>query len=147
MMRKEVLVVAIDGKHAMVTAQRQSACSSCGSRTGCDVKSCGLGQQDLLLRANNPAHAQAGEYVVLELSERQFLKSSFLVYAMPIVLFLLVTLLVNSVMLEFGLDDRAEMAGGLAGVAAFIMSFVWLRRYNKRIQSDDRSLPTIVQVK
>ncbi len=146
MFRKEVLVVAMDGKQAMVTTQRQSACSSCNSRTSCEVKSCGFGQQDLLLRANNPIGAKAGEYVLLELHEGQLLKAAFLVYALPIILFLLVGMTVKSVVLDLGFNDVADLVGGFSGIAALILSFFWLRHYNDRIQHEEQSLPTIVRI-
>lgn len=146
MYRKEVLVVAVDGTQAMVTSQRQSACSSCHSNKGCDVKAYGSGQQDLLIPVNNPIQAKPGEYVLLELSEKQLLKAAFLVYGLPVLLFMLVGVTVNSMVLASVLNEWADLAGGASGIAAFVLSFFLLRHYNKRIQHDAHSLPTIVQM-
>ncbi|OSM04130.1 putative sigma-E factor regulatory protein RseC [Magnetofaba australis IT-1] len=98
------------------------------------------------MQANNPKRIPQGRRVVLALSERQVLKSAFLVYILPVAAFLTTALLANAWLGADNSIDRGALITALAGVAGMAGSFLWLRRHDRRMRRDSRSRPTIIGV-
>ena len=86
-MTREVQVRRVlDGGYAEVVMERPTACSGdCHHCAG----GCTAAREIMVVRAKNLIGAKAGDVVLLELSARQLLKISLLVYFTPIVLFFL----------------------------------------------------------
>ena len=69
---------------AEVIRVRESACSGdCHKCSGC-----GSGQQTMVLRAENPIGAKAGDWVVIEAKSSAVLKAAVMLYIVPLVLFI-----------------------------------------------------------
>ena len=145
MLREEGIVVGLEGTYALVANQRKSACGSCHAESSCGTLSGGLGKKVVVIRAHNPLQAEVGERVVLEISETHFLRTSFLVYVVPILSMVLVGSLVRFLAL-FWVGIDAESMGALAGLAALILSFYGLHRYNTHIQDDISRQPAISRI-
>lgn len=147
MLREEVLVVAVDGQYAMVSSQRKSACGSCHAEESCSVLSGGGGKRDTHIRAMNPVGATVGQRVLLEISEQQFLKASFLVYVLPIISLLFFGVLGRSLAIDYGMaPDMAEGVGGMSGVISLVLTFWGLSLLNAHIEGDDSRRPVIRKV-
>ncbi len=70
---------------AEISVPRKSACGhDCEECAGC-----GVSGASVYAMAHNPIHAQAGDKVVVESSSKKLLKMVFVVYMIPIALFLL----------------------------------------------------------
>ena len=69
---------------AEVIRVRESACSGdCHKCSGC-----GSSQQTILIRAENPIKAKAGDWVVIEAKSGAVLKAAVMLYIVPLVLFI-----------------------------------------------------------
>ncbi|MBF0095819.1 MAG: SoxR reducing system RseC family protein [Magnetococcales bacterium] len=145
MLREEGVVVAVEGAFAIVANQRRGGCGGCHAESSCGAMSGGLGRQSVGIRARNPLQAEVGERVVLEISEGQLARASFLVYAMPILVLVGVGVVARSLGQVWGVAD-SESFGALAGLLAMAGSFYGLYRYNQRIQDDARHQPVIARI-
>ncbi|MBF8272778.1 MAG: positive regulator of sigma(E), RseC/MucC [Magnetococcales bacterium] len=138
------MVVALEGDMAVVVGQRASGCGSCHQDGACATLSFGSGRRAVRLRAENPAGAKVGDRVVLEISERHFLRASFLVYIVPILALFAGGLLLRQLALLLGVTQRvAEGVGGVGGVCALLLVLLWLKRYNQRLDVNGGGYPVI----
>ncbi|MBF0126795.1 MAG: SoxR reducing system RseC family protein [Magnetococcales bacterium] len=146
MMREEGIVVSLEGNIAVVSGQRQKMCGSCHSASTCGVLSGGLGQRAVKIRARNACNAQVGERVFVELSERSFLKASFLVYILPLVVLFAVVSWTRFFVQHYALTIDVEALSAGVGVLGLGATFIWLRRRSVRLERDEREMPVIVEV-
>ncbi len=146
MMREEAIVLSLDGEYALVSGQQQKACGACQSVSTCGVLTGGLGQRSIKIRARNLCNAQVGERVFVEISERSFLKASFLVYILPIVVLFAMVSWARYMIQTFDLQVDIEAVSALVAILALILTFVWLRRRAKRLESAEGEMPVIVEV-
>ena len=84
MMREEGTVIALEGDLAVVLGQRKKSCGNCAGESSCTTLSVGAGKRENQFRAVNRAGAKVGERVVLEISEKVFLKASGMLYGLPL---------------------------------------------------------------
>ncbi|MEO5332611.1 MAG: SoxR reducing system RseC family protein [Magnetococcus sp. YQC-5] len=146
MMREEGIVIALDGAFAVVSGQRQKSCGTCHSANTCGVLSGGLGQRAIKIRARNPCNAQVGERVFIEISERSFLKASFLVYILPLVVLFAVVSWARYLVVTFGWVIDIEAFSALVGLLALVVTFYWLRQRSKRMEMNEQEAPVIVEI-
>ncbi|MBF0296129.1 MAG: SoxR reducing system RseC family protein [Magnetococcales bacterium] len=146
MMREEAIVVALDGEFAVVSGQRQKMCGGCQSAKTCGVLSGGLGQRASRILARNPCNAQVGERVFVELSERSFLRASFLVYILPLVVLFAVVSWTRYLVQTHNLQVDIELLSAAVGLLALVATFWWLHRRSRRTERNDRDMPVIVEV-
>ncbi|MBF0446884.1 MAG: SoxR reducing system RseC family protein [Magnetococcales bacterium] len=147
MLREEVIVIAEEGRYALVSGQRKSACGSCHAEASCSVLSVGGGKREAPIRVLNPLGAKVGQRVELEISEQQLLKASFLVYVLPIISLIFFGVLGRYLAVRFGVAaDLAEGLGGLVGVAALVLTFWWLSRLNDYLEGDEGRRPVIRKI-
>ncbi len=81
------LVKKITGDKALVKVVRESACG--GNCAACNA----CGNREIELTVNNPIEAQIGDVVKITSSSRQVLQSVFLLYLLPVLLFVIVYLI------------------------------------------------------
>ena len=84
-MEKEAWVVDVNGDEVRLRYTRHSACRKCGA---CLVLGNSLGEQEIVLPKDQLDLAK-GDRVAIGLKESSILKASFMVYALPLILFLL----------------------------------------------------------
>ena len=111
-MRREVLVTTLlpDGR-AEVVMDRPSACGgSCASCGGCPSR-------QARAVADNPIHAQPGEWVQIEGSDRRLLAMTAVVYLLPLALLIGGWLLAEAL---WQLPGPGALGGFALGVAAVI---------------------------
>ena len=146
MMTEEAEVVAIDGDHAWVEAQRRTACGACTASKGCGT---GLiarffSGREVRLRAANPIAAEVGERVVVAVAEDVLLRSSLMAYILP-----LITLFIGAILgqeIQYALFDPAgEGIVVLGGLLGFGLGVLGLRAFARRVERDDRYEPRIVE--
>lgn len=147
MLREQGFVVERQGAYALVSSHRQSACGSCHAQASCSTLSVGGGRRENRIRALNPIDAQVGEQVILEISEKGFLRASFLVYALPVLALIGAGVLARWLLLALEVSARAAEGGAaVAGLAGLVLSFVWLNRQNARLGGDPGVQPVIASL-
>ena len=147
MLRESGRVVSVDGKYALVSSGRKKLCGDCHGGSSCNTLSMGLGDKLSQIRAINKANARVGDQVTLEISEGFFLKASFLVYAGPVIVLMLVGVGVRHLLLTMGMDPYpAEGLSAISGLIAMGVAFASLRRVNRVLEGRDDALPVISRV-
>lgn len=119
-MREEGIVKAINGEMCTVAVTRKTACGGgcahCGGCAQMGVQQC---------TAKNTVQANTGDRVIIETSDKYVLKSAFLVYILPILVFF-GTFTAANIRL-----NQAASAG--CGAAAMIIVFIILHKTDKRL--------------
>ncbi|MFQ5488588.1 MAG: SoxR reducing system RseC family protein [Gammaproteobacteria bacterium] len=141
MLTEKAMVIAVDGERALLETTRQSACGHCSVNKACGtgVIAKALGAKRFRIEAQNSAGARVGDEVVVAIEDSLLVKSSLLVYALP-----LLTMLAGG-MLGEGL--RAEGGEGLTILLALLglaLGFVVAARHAAGKARKGRMRPVIL---
>jgi len=125
----------IDGKHAMISVPRKSACGhDCEECAGCGVSGAAVEAV-----AVNHIGAKPGQKVVVESSTKKMLGIVTLVYTTPIALFILGYLIMLSLSASVGIQYTAAIAGFVLGIVIAIL-------YDRRLRAQGGLTFTIVRL-
>ena len=114
---------------AQVVCIRESACSGdCHKCSGC-----GAAKESILITAENPLGASAGDLVVVRSETGPVLKAAAVLYMMPLVLFFL----------GYYIGTLLGISGGIAGSAAFVLSVALIVRYDRYMAKKENTVYTI----
>ena len=118
-----------DNGTAQVIHIRESACSGdCHKCSGC-----GAAKEAILLTADNPIGARAGDLVNLRSETAPVLKAALVLYMLPLVLFIAGYLVAMA----------AGLSGGLWGSLAFLLSIVFIVVYDRHMAKQKKTIYTI----
>lgn len=118
-----------DNGTAQVICIRESACSGdCHKCSGC-----GAAKETILLTADNPIGAAAGDLVNLRSQTGPVLKAAMVLYMMPLVLFFA----------GYALAAVLNLSGALFGCLAFVLSIILIVVYDRRMAKKDNTIYTI----
>jgi len=133
-------VVALKGDRVWVRTIRASACQSCAARNGCGQKvlAAATGGRANQILVTNTINARVGDEVTIGIDERALLGASLVVYAIPLILMVVASVLGHH--LSGGQDSAAMLAaaGGLA------LGFVVVRKLQRPGTTDYE--PRLVRV-
>ena len=114
---------------AQVVCIRESACSGdCHKCSGC-----GAAKESILITAENPLGASAGDLVVVRSETGPVLKAAAVLYMMPLILFFL----------GYYIGTLLGISGGIAGSAAFVLSVALIVRYDRYMAKKENTVYTI----
>ncbi len=130
------------GGTAMVLCQKGSACGHCAAADKCEM---GRDSGERLVEARNEFGAAVGAQVKISISSQTFLKSSFLVYIVPLIALVVCAVIGSQVaqLLDNGLDPNVLSA--LCGIGGLVVSLLAIRSYNNKLDREPY-LPRIVGV-
>lgn len=137
-------VVSVEGDVAFVEVIQQSSCQACSANKGCGTKVLkGLFQTNRHYLKLSFKHLErapvTGESVEIEIEETALLKSSFLVYALP--LFSMV-----AVALAFDHWFQSEIYSMLGAALGFITALLFARFYALTQSQSDQFQPRLSKV-
>ena len=125
----------IDADHAVISVPRKSACGhDCEECAGCGVTGAAV-----KAKAVNPIGARPGEKVVVQSSTQKMLGIVTLVYAIPVVLFLLGYL----AMVFLGVSVAAQYTVAILG---FVLGICFAVLYDRRVKAQGGLTFTIVRL-
>lgn len=134
-------VVAVEEGTVWVQTIRQSACQSCSARQGCGQRvlaSVSGGKANQVL-VNNTLGARLGDEVTLAIAESALLGASLWVYALPLVLLVVGTLLAQ------WLAPASELMAMTGAAVGLMAGFAGARIHNRG--GGRRYLPELVAVR
>ena len=146
MIEEQARVVAIDDGTVEMEVQRHTACDACSVNKGCGtgVLAKAIGVRPMQIRARSNLSLNVGDIVIVGIEDQMLVRSSFLVYALPM-LMLLVGAFFGELMatnLAVENSDIVTIAGGVIGLA---VGFFWLRLFSMRMSADPRYQPRILR--
>ncbi len=123
-MEQKVTVIALEGQQALVEARRASACGDCAGKASCSTMG-SWSDRFARLRVTNSVHARVGDEVLLDVPDSMLLKVAFRLYAVPMISFVMLGLVVRvlAVQADWPLPEVWAAAGGVAGVLA---TYAWM---------------------
>lgn len=148
MLEEEATVFSVDTEWVWVETLRNSACGRCAARAGCG--------QPLMARVLGPGRSQAhsrlpvalpesgvrppvGARVIIGIPESSFLWLAFMLYLLPVL-----ALLTGA--LSAHLLTGQDLVAMSAGVVAFVLELLWVRRWQRRWQHDRRWQPRLLRL-
>ncbi len=140
MITEQAIVTRSDGKQAEIMLQRTPACGGCELSQGCGTGALGrlLGNRSRPLLIETSHDLKAGDKLLLGLSEVALVRSSLLVYGLPLLGLIAAGLLAVSTSAPELLIVAASVAGLFAGFR--------LAAYLSRSLEQDRLTPYIVDI-
>lgn len=138
-------VIAVKEGQAFVSALRQSSCGHCSARSGCgtSVLSRYVGRRSMEMWVDDPVGVAVNDEVVIQMHEAGLLKASFLLYLMPLLLFIGFALVGEQLSQNLGLTTESLVI--IFALLGLVSAYAWLRRFEKQIIDDNRLRPVIIK--
>jgi sigma-E factor negative regulatory protein RseC len=140
MIEEEGIVAEVAGDIAKVSIVTKSACEKCSASGICHP-----GEQEYM-EASNPLGAKKGQKVKVVLAPQVYLKASIILYGIPVTVFVAAAIVGKNLGIRYGSESTSDLWAFIAGMACMIVSFLFIRRYNKKIEKTDQYKPTIVEI-
>jgi len=134
------IVEKVEAGWAWVKTKRSSACSSCASRSHCLTQ----GSDQMVVKAQNSAHAKKGDEVELYLSTKTKLKSTAIVYLIPVFGIFVGAFSANPLSAVIGLNPSLGMA--LFTLTGLVLSVFLMRYLANRMDSKQSLTPLVKRV-
>lgn len=138
-MREIGQVVEIKDDLAKIQIKRTEACEKCGA--------CDMGQSQMMeTMAKNDIFAKVGDQVEIEAESVNILKAAFILYGIPLVLFMTGTFLGYFTANLIGLSHWNNLIGFVVGVVFMLISYVSIKRNESKFSRDHSYQPSIYRV-
>ena len=134
------IVEKVEAGWAWVKTKRSSACSSCASRSHCLTQ----GSDQMVVKAQNTAQAKKGDEVELYLSTKTKLKSTAIVYLIPVFGIFVGAFSANPLSAVIGLNPSLGMA--LFTLTGLVLSVFLMRYLANRMDSKQSLTPLVKRV-
>lgn len=143
MLEEVAEVVEVKADFLLVSSSRFSACHACQASAGCGQRSlAGLfGNKSILLKLENPENipVQVGQSVVLGLHEQALLKSSVVMYLIPLV-FLITSAVLADIL------NASESFIILSGLLGLLVGFLLARKLSAQLLSNPDYFPKLIRI-
>ncbi|OGW40272.1 MAG: hypothetical protein A2010_02965 [Nitrospirae bacterium GWD2_57_9] len=140
MIEEEGIVSEIEGAVARVAILKKSACEQCAASGVCHP-----GDQELM-EAANPLGAKTGQKVKVVLAPQLYLKASIILYGIPMTVFITGAILAKNLAVRLGSETHSDLWAFLAGTLCLVVSFLFIRSYNKKVEKTQKYKPVIVEI-
>jgi positive regulator of sigma E activity len=141
MIEEEGIVMETHAGTAKIAIVSKSACEKCASASTCHPEG-----PDSLMDAANPLNAKKGERVKVILAPQVYLKAAIIIYGIPVALFVGIAILVKNLTAGASGAEGSDLWAFVAGLASLVVSFFFIRGYNKKVEKTQEYKPTIVEI-
>ncbi len=124
----------------LVRCVKSSACQHCEARAACHA---GHGQAERLVEARDLIGADIGERVRVIISSEAFLRSSFLIYIVPLLALLFCAIVGNSLGPRLFPGVDVELVTAVSGIGGMLLAFAGIRLRSRRMKRESY-LPRVV---
>lgn len=147
MVEQEGEVLEIQGQFAVIAPRAGTGCGTCAPTQGCGVANLArlFGARQPGVRALNTLGARVGDRVMVSLPDDALLKTSLVVYGLPLVA-MLVFAVVADVVLRWAAVLNSDPWLILASGAGFFGSVVLVRFCSRRMTLSGRFQPTVSRI-
>ena len=133
-------VEKVEAEWAWVKTKRSSACSSCSSRSHCLTQ----GSDQMVVKAQNTAHAKKGDEVELYLSTKTKLTGTAIVYLIPVLGIFVGAFSANPLSAAIGMNPSLGMA--VFTLTGLVLSVFLMRYLANRMDSKQALTPLVKRV-
>jgi sigma-E factor negative regulatory protein RseC len=140
MIEEEGMVVEVGGDTAKVAILKKSACESCAAAGVCHP-----GDQEYM-EASNPLGAKTGQKVKVVVAPQVYLKASIILYGVPMAALVGGAIVAKNLAMKYGAEANSDLWAFIGGMACMLVSFVFIRMYNKKVEKTREYKPVIVEI-
>lgn len=140
MIEEEGIVSETAGDVAKVAILKKSACEQCAAAGVCHP-----GDQDFM-EAANPLGAKKGQKVKVVVAPQLYLKASIILYGIPMAAFITGAILAKKIAVQYGSGANSDLWAFIAGIFCLVVSFIFIKRYNKKVEKTQKYKPVIVEI-
>lgn len=141
MIEEEGVVMEIQGDLAKVAVTAKSACEKCASAEICHPQG-----EESYMEASNPLGAKKGQRVRVVLAPQMYLKASIILYGIPMAVFVAAAIAAKNLAITAGAEPDSDLWAFIAGVAGLLVSFFFIRGYNKKVERTREYKPVITEI-
>ncbi|MDY5211224.1 SoxR reducing system RseC family protein [Intestinibacter sp.] len=135
------IVEIVDDKTAKMRMQRHSACASCGKCAKLTSES-----QDLVVEVDNQIGAKVGDHVEVSMESVKVMKATMLAYILPLVFLIAGTAICFFVLNKIEFKGPIELLSGLSGLLFTFLSYLYLRKNDKKYRESRDYIPVVVRI-
>jgi sigma-E factor negative regulatory protein RseC len=139
MIEEEGIVAEVAGDIAKVVITKKSACENCSASGVCHPGSRSTWRQ-------RTARGKRGQKVKVMLAPQVYLKASIILYGIPMAVFVAAAIAGKNLGLRYGTESSSDLWAFVAGMACMVVSFLFIRMYNKKIEKTEEYKPVIVEI-
>ncbi len=123
-------VVAVKQNNIWVETLRASACGACSAKTGCGqgFLAKALSGKTNYICIHSDMTVAVNDQVIIGLPEHALVKSSFLAYGLPLLSFIVMVVIADTLL---GLDEPGTILSGLSGLAGGFFLTRMITRFSK----------------
>lgn len=140
MIEEEGIVSEIEGDIAKVEILKKNACEKCAASGVCHP-----GEQELM-EAANPLGAKKGQKVKVVVAPQLYLKASIILYGIPMASFVTGAIVAKNLAIKYLGEANSDLWAFFAGAACLMISFIFIREYNKKVEKTQKYKPVIVEI-
>ena len=140
MIEEEGIVAEVEGNIAKVAIVKKSACEQCSASGVCHP-----GDREYL-EATNPLHAVKGQKVKVVIAPQMYLKASLILYGIPMAALIAGAIIAKNIAAKYVGEARSDLWAFIAGMACMLISFLFIRLYNKKVEKTQKYKPVIVEI-
>lgn len=141
MIEEEGMVMEVAGDIAKIAILSKSACDKCAASGTCHPEGA-----DSLMEASNPLNAKKGQRVKVVLAPQVYLKAAIIVYGIPVAAFLGAAVIAKNLTLATAGEQGSDLWAFIAGAVCLVISFYFIRGYNKKVERTREYKPIIVEI-
>ena len=139
-MREEGVVIDTYGEFAKVEARRSASCEGCASKDTCKPDS----NASMIIEVINPVNARVGDRICFEVEAGTLLKSTFVIYLMPVI-FILVGAWVGEEISKIYFKNK-DTISAISGGLFFLVSVFISISLNRYFSKNKKYKPTIKEI-
>jgi sigma-E factor negative regulatory protein RseC len=141
MIEEQGRVVAVEPGVVWVETLRKSTCSACSANAACGqglMERLGIGRERGYVRALSTLDLRVGDAVVIGVGEQLLVRSSLLVYLLPVLALLASAIAADAL----GLGEPLTILCGLGGL---LISWLLVRWHASRVADDPLLQPVVLR--
>lgn len=142
MLKENAIVVDYQAGVATLQCQAKTACGQCAARSGCGIASLNQlnGEKEhIVFKVETAIPLQRGQFVEVGLTENSFIKSTLLLYIVP-----LLTLLASTLIADQWL--QIELISAIFIFFCTALSFILIHQYCKKTKKTSNYQPVILRI-
>ena len=136
MIEEQAVVLTCSGEYASVEAYRRTACNNCSAESSCGTSllAKSFGNRPTQIKALNRIGAQPGEQVIIGLEENALVRSAFMLYAVPLMAFILAAL-VGQIAADRFHTPGMELISLFLGLLGLSAGLIWVKHRTSHLEA------------
>jgi sigma-E factor negative regulatory protein RseC len=102
--------------------------------------------RSMIAEVDNSVNARKGDRVIVEINDSESMKAVLIALGLPLLVLIVGTIAFSNFAQNMGFGNSGEIIGGIGGFLLMALTFVAIRRYDRRIEKRQSSNMKIVDI-